>query len=279
MRRIALARCLTCPFFLVMLLSGCQSLYRYRPVSVLVQDAETKQPIPGATVKLTYPYTLPSRAPCDSSDTTGADGIAHLRAAAYGDVGIMLDGSAPGYQPEELSAPVESVAKIEPVPWFGNDAPRPVTFVLKLYADPKFAAELAVPAGYIGLVKAEVELRDDVPFAAGQRRFCFPVGADGTTHVVGPRVLERASPSDWQGRYPDGTLLSTQAPPDKVGLRPYKRVDDTEYFVVGTQWDYDYIRRSHRADAMAERFERRVRDSGGDRHHRGSQVPAPGTAP
>ena len=90
MRNLRLSRS---PIFLLVLFafaSGCQVLYRYRPVPVLVCDAETKKPIADADVHLSYPLSRDSRAPFNSSERTGPDGVAHLRAVPYGDFGVRV---------------------------------------------------------------------------------------------------------------------------------------------------------------------------------------------
>jgi hypothetical protein len=83
---------LTRPLLFAALLAvapGCQAFHSYRPVPVLVRDAESKQPIPGAHVRISYPLMEPAYAPpADSSGPTGADGVARLRAAPYGEAGI-----------------------------------------------------------------------------------------------------------------------------------------------------------------------------------------------
>ena len=53
------------PRFLTLALAlapGCQALHPYRPVPVLVRDAETKEPIAGAQVRVSYPFTDPKLA-------------------------------------------------------------------------------------------------------------------------------------------------------------------------------------------------------------------------
>jgi hypothetical protein len=92
-----LARCLIAPALLLALASGCQGLFGYRPAPVLVRDAETKRPVAGAEVRLSYPPRQVPVGPPDSSETTGDDGVAPAQAAPYGDGGIAVAAAAEGY--------------------------------------------------------------------------------------------------------------------------------------------------------------------------------------
>jgi hypothetical protein len=102
------ARCLIPPALLLALAAGCQGLLGYRPAPVLVRDAETKRPITGAEVRLSYPLRQLPVGPPDGSETTGDDGVARALAAPYGDGGIVVGATAKGYLSEEkvLSAEV-----------------------------------------------------------------------------------------------------------------------------------------------------------------------------
>src|SRR5689334_4091833 len=92
-----LIRCLLYPSFILAVMSSCQTLHCYRPLAVLVRDAETKQPIPEAELLLSYPLTRPSQAPYNSRGLTGQDGVARLRAAPFGEYGALVEGEAKGY--------------------------------------------------------------------------------------------------------------------------------------------------------------------------------------
>jgi hypothetical protein len=229
--------------FLLVLASGCQVLYRYRPVPVLVRDAETKKPIANADVHLSYPLARDSLAPFDSSQRTGVDGIAHLRAAPYGDFGVRVEASAAGYLPDQISISTESIQRIEPVHPFENAERRKPEFVVEMYAEPRFTVELIVPSGYRGRIRAEVEPRDDIAVPPGQRSFCYEV-VDGFVRIKGPSlVLRRVYPSDYHARYADGTPLTGEMTLQKVGFRWLRGQDKEQYFVIGTQPEYDMQRR------------------------------------
>jgi hypothetical protein len=257
---------------------GCQALYHYRPIEVMVLDAETKKPIAGADVRLWYPHTNPSVAPWESVGKTGDDGVAQLRAAPFGDAGIMVNATAAGYQPEELSMPAEAVEQMpgSRLPWAVEPSSAP--FVLEIYAQPAVRVELVLPNGYIGLVVAEVRIREDSPCTPGQRLFRYDVPATGVVEVTGPPLLRRVYPPDFRARFADGTPVSPQAGPQEVGLRPLKREGTAEYFVVGTQIQFDNIRRCLRKPAATA--EGQISDGGkGRQKRRDEPAPAPRAAP
>src|SRR5262249_53367817 len=150
---------------------GCEALHRYRPLSVLVQDAETKQPIPGVHLHLSYPLARSSCAPWESSGMTGDNGVARLRAAPYGDEVILVEAEANGYLPEQKNLSAADVQALEPAHLFEAVERRPVSLVVELYAGPRPSVELVLPADYHGLVKVEVVIDDDAPCPPGHR--CF----------------------------------------------------------------------------------------------------------
>ncbi len=160
--------------------SGCQT---YRPVSVVAVDAETKKPIPGAAVRISYPLTPSSRAPAAASGETGDDGTVRLRAAPIED-GFQVEANAPGYLLEERSLSGEVV-----------QSPQPASVVLAMYAAPGPTVELVVPVGFRGLVRVETRIQDDLPFPAGQRCFRYDVAPSGVVQVTGPALFGACRPS------------------------------------------------------------------------------------
>lgn len=227
--------------FLLALMPGCQVLYRYRPVPVMVRDAETKQPIADAEVHLSYPLSRDSLAPFDYSERTGADGIAHVRAAPYGDFGVRVDASAANYSPQHVTLSTESIQHVEPAHPFEETERRRPEVVVEMYREPRFTIELIVPTGYRGEIKAEVELQDGGTVPPGQRCFRYQV-ADGFVRINGPGVLRRVNPSDYRACYTDGTPL-TETTLLKVGFRWLHGKGNEQYFFVGTQPEYDMQRR------------------------------------
>lgn len=243
MRDLRLGRYLLYPALLLAWAPGCQVLYRYRPVAMLVRDAETKEPIAGAEVHLSYPLTRDSLAPFNSSERSGKDGIAHLRAAPFGDFGVRIEASAPGYLPEQQTISTEMIQKIEPARPFEAAERRPPEVVVEMYAEPRFTVELIVPDGYRGPIKTELQVQDDVSVPPGQRCFRYEV-RDGFVQIKGPDVLRRIPALDYRARYAGGTPLTDEMTLSKVGFRWLRRQGKEDCFVVGTQPEYDMQRRT-----------------------------------
>jgi hypothetical protein len=243
MRNLRLAHGLFAVLYVLALLPGCQALYRYRPVAVLVRDAETQKPIADAALHLCYPLTRDSLAPFDSSERTGADGIAHLRAAPYGDFGARVEASAAGYLSEEISLSADMIQHFEPAHPFEETRRRPAELVVDMYAEPHFAVELIVPVGYRGQIKCDIQVQEEAAIVPGQRCFRYEV-RDGFVLVKGPRLLRRVYPSEYRARYADGTPLTGEPTLSKVGFRWLSGKNNEQYYFVGTQSEYDMQRRS-----------------------------------
>ena len=237
-------RYLICSILLLAIAAGCQALHSYRPVAIEARDAETKQPIAGADVRISYPLTRPSQSPYDSTATTGADGIARLRAAPYGEDGILVEAAATGYLSEDQSLTVAELQAIEPAHLFEDVNKRPVRLVLDLYAGPRPTIELVVPSGYRGTVKAEVQVRANASCPAGQRSFSYDVPPSGIVQAAGPPLLERVGCADFRIRYADGTSLSGQAVGAEIGFWCLKYEGDSFHFLIGTRGEYDALRPS-----------------------------------
>ncbi len=229
------ARCLICPVLLLAFLSGCQAFYRYRPAPILVQDADTKQPIPDVAVRLAYPMAPHAVAPWESSAATGGDGIARLRAAPYGEAGIVVNANARGYMSEEKILSVSLVESLDPPGLFENVEQRKPCYVIEMYAEPRPSVELVVPTGYRGVVKADVEIREELPCPPHQRCFRYTVSAAGTVKVTGPLLLRRVFTPDFHACYADGKPLPRDARDDEVGFWWIKSEGNQHSFLVGTQ--------------------------------------------
>jgi hypothetical protein len=207
------------------------------------RDAETKKPIPGASVHISYPMTNPDLAPWDSTGTTGEDGTVRLKAAPYGDLGIRVETTAQGYMFEQKHISSDEVQAIEPAPLFGVAESRPVSLVVDMYAGPDPAVELIVPTGYRGPIRAEVQVREDARCPAGQRCFTYVVAPTGAVQVVGPPLLRRVVAPDFRARYADGTPLSRQVPDGEPRLWWVQAQGRYQYFLVGTRLEFDNFRR------------------------------------
>src|SRR5262249_50858179 len=150
-------------------LPGCASMPWSQPMSVLVRDAETKQPLAGAELGLSYPLAKGPGAPSGMTGTTSRDGIVWLHAVPSGDASILLEAKAQGYLPEWKTVAAEEVRKIAPAHFFEKVENRPATYVLELYAGPKPTIELVLPVGFKGQFKVALQVRDDVQTTPGQR--------------------------------------------------------------------------------------------------------------
>jgi hypothetical protein len=195
------------PVVLATAAPGCAMFHVYRPVTVLVRDAETKKPIPGAEVSLAYMTIFDFFAPSPSADVTGADGIAHLVTAPY-DRGppIAICADAKGYCSETYTAEGKDIRVIDTRDWFKDS--RPISLVLE--KQPRPMVELIIPNGYRGILKAEVKTLGENQGTLGQRRFSFQVPPSGIVEVAGPRVLRNCYPADYILRYADGTHWNTR---------------------------------------------------------------------
>jgi hypothetical protein len=252
MRNRRLDRCLIYPILLLATVPGCQVFHAYRPVTVQARDAETKQPIPGAEIRLSYPLVRPSDGPWQSVGTTGGDGTTQLRAAPYGEAGIMLDVTKPGYMSEQKNYPTEAVKAIESS-WFIKPAgPPTVNFVVEMYAEPFPSVELVLPNGYRGTVKVGVKIQEDVPCPAGQRLFSYQVPPSGILQITGPPLLRRVFSPDFSARYVDGTVLNRQPQGDEVGFLCLKTEGGFDYYVVGTRAEFEALRHAEQTEGSGQ---------------------------
>jgi hypothetical protein len=209
-------------------------------VAIQARDAETGKPISDAAVRIFYPLADPSFAPSRAEGTTGADGVVHLRAAPYGELGIKIAVDANGYFAEDIAMGVAAVEAIEPAHLFETVENRPVTSVVALYAKPAPEVELILPSCYRGLVKVQVHAEPGVPFLPGQRRFEYAVPMSGVVQVHGPALLAHAFVPGFTLKFSDGTPLNPGAKGSFVGYW-YLRCEGEVYcFFVGTEKEYAF---------------------------------------
>jgi hypothetical protein len=232
-----LTRPLLFPLVLALAAPGCL-FNAYRPVTVLVRDAETKQPIHGAKVCLSYtPAMFDVFCPSASEDMTRADGTAHLVAAPHGFPGTSLRAEADGYLWEERQVQASEICQVSLLNWFWMPERRPVTFVLD--ASPQWSAwvELIVPDGYRGVIKVEVERLAEDRNAPARRRFHFQVPPSGILKVSGPSLLGQPG-SHYVARYAGGPPIECfPTADDAVGLRYVGSYMSDLFFVIGTAAD------------------------------------------
>jgi uncharacterized membrane protein YgcG len=224
---------------------GCQTLSRDRPIGVEVVDAETKKPVPGAQVKITYPMSQTGVSLQQSTIPAGGDGIAHLKVASTSDYGIILEAFAEGYLRDDLNVSSASVQRIAPAGIFENPDHRAANYRLELYSVPDFSIELIVPLGYHGVVRAKTKFEKDVSFPARQRLFQFEVAKSGTVELAGPAILRQILPVDYIASFTDGNPLSKTPDDLTVGIKYWKMDGAEQLFVVGTKIEIDgYVRSS-----------------------------------
>jgi hypothetical protein len=153
---------------------------------------------------------------------------------------------------------------------------------LELYAEPRPTVELIVPTGYHGLVKAEIQVQDDLIYPAGQRCFRYAVPASGVVPVTVPPLLRMVFPPDFHARYADGTALTNEAKGAEIGFWWVNREGNIQCFLVGTLSEYDAVRRSYRDEPgkrQASGGSGKGGGRGGGRRHGGSPDPSNSPAP
>lgn len=264
MRHQRLVECLFLSVCLTAGASGCQLFRSHTAITVVAQDAETKQPIPGAEVTISSPLSCCGR--------TGADGIAHLKAVKTDESGAEVEVAATGYMFEEKNLPAKEIHTSKPAHLMKGSAQPTVQVVVELYAEPRPTIELVVPADYQGMIKAEVQVQDNLPCPAGERLFRVEVPPSGEVQVVGPALLHRSP--DFSACYPDGTALSRHAKGVEIGLFWLKSEGKCEYFLVGTESAYQDYCRTARKEEARQRHSSGKGDGRGRRNRRGNPSPA-----
>jgi hypothetical protein len=249
-----------------LLVPGCQAFHAYRPAPIQAIDAETKQPIPSAHVHVSYPLSKSSFAPHEAAGVTGTDGVVRLDVAPYGDAGTLIEVSANGYLSEQKYLTITQVSGIEPAHFFEDVSKRPAAVIVEVLAGPKPSVELVVPVGYHGRVKANMQVRDDLPLPPGQRCFSYLVSTIGEVEVLGPSLLNRVMPCDVHARTDAGPLPDRPDGEQTVGFWFLKRDGTTYIYVVGDRNEYEDARRAvERDDAL--RPTGSSKGSGGGRGH------------
>ncbi len=268
-----------CVCFLVLALApGCQTLYAYRPIGILVCDAETKQPIPDAVVHISYPLVHASKAPYESIGSTAPDGVVRLQAAPFGPAGVLAEVTGKGYLFEQRTLSLGTVEALKPAGWFEKVEKRPVDLVIELYAEPRPTVELKLPPGFRGPIKGRLTVRPDVPSTPGLRTFRFDVTPAGTVEIDGPALLGHVTPFDYQAVSADGKQLLREPQGFDLGFWTLNSDGPHLNFFVGSRAEYETLRRAAlQGDGTPGRPKMGGGGGSGTRHNRsGSQ---PGSAP
>jgi uncharacterized membrane protein YgcG len=228
----------------IILLPGCISYYQQRPVIVQVQDAETKAPIPGAAAQITCLRTRTPQRFEDSPDRTNPSGVVYLSTEPNGEYPHLIEAIAAGYMSNSLTVTDEALQIIKPAGWSEDVHQRQPTFTVELYAEPKFGVELVLAPGFRGVIKAEVNPRDDMLLPRGMRKLSFNVSPEGNVRITGPSVaLRRVSMANYVAKDADGSILTGAAEGPQVGIRWFREDKHINFFFVGTQDDFDRYRR------------------------------------
>jgi hypothetical protein len=218
--------------------AGCHTFEPSTPLTVQVRDAETHEPLPGATVRL---WRFGSHAEeRDVSFTTASDGNASARLAPPDEGGVMVEVIAADHLATQMPVPqdvVDALASAKPFhPYKGP----PLVVTVETYHGPRPTVELVVPDGYHGILKAEIRVQPNGEWPPGQRLFSYQVTGH-TVDVSGPPLFDsRILPAgpEFVAKYANGTPLPVNPPKgEDVGLRWLRRDKQTVYYVVGTAAD------------------------------------------
>lgn len=150
MSHLRFARCLIYPILVLGCISGCQVLSPHRPAPVLVRDAETKNPIAAAEVRIQPVRSDPLLGHSEQIAKTGLDGIARTSLSASGVDGVTVDVTAKEFLAEEKLVSAKEIEAIKLAGWFESVEQRPASVVVELYSGPDPTVELVAPNGYRG---------------------------------------------------------------------------------------------------------------------------------
>lgn len=234
---------------------GCLAIYTRKPVSVLVLDAETDQPIEGATVSVRYSpvgidlgWLFLVNRPRNQQGSTNSEGRTEIRVADFAWVDWRVGAS--GYLESSAMSTDSNRVPVSYHPDTEKIRGRRAT--IRLYREPIARITIVVPDGYRGpllVEKRQVDrwLQGDVY----QREFVFQANERGYVGIDATPLLTRYAPIG--ARYVGGADIEYgygRMGDDDVTLRwvtsaPLER----QVFVVGTKADedrlhpiiYDYI--------------------------------------
>ena len=267
---------------LIAFASGCETLCNW-PVSVLIaRDIESKKPLPGADVQISYPLAESPFA-VELSGATAADGIVHLQDQAlrrrqrHGGCDVRrLHGRGEGRARRDDSS-------TKPAHFFEAVERRPVSLVVELYAEPH--RDRAGRAGRLpGRGQGGSPDSGQRTCVPGQRLFSGTMSSLGIIQVTGPPLLRLIVSGDFRARFADGSPVSLQPKDREVGLWWISSDSLARHaFFIGTPEEYNSFRLLSRTTGGEEKRSSGGGKSGGPRHggHRGgssSSDPSAGSA-
>jgi hypothetical protein len=230
-----------CPRWLVLLAvtgpcgpAGCGLSHEYRPMRVLVRDAETKEPVPGAEVEGWYFTMLDVFGPFRPEGVTDANGVTTLWVGP--DRGFTLRVDEPGYLMTDADKDHRYFLTL-PKKGGPNDDPRRIDHVIDLPPSPKPTFVVVVPKGYRGLLRVRFEPTEDASFTP-QRTYIVRADQDGRVVVRVPKsVYLTEHGREIAARERDGAKVPWDARcprSEEVALRHLGSTEDTELCLIGT---------------------------------------------
>jgi hypothetical protein len=216
---------------------GCQTLQPSTPLTVQVRDAETQAPVPSATVRLWRFGT--HAADRDQSFTTASDGNALAHLGPPDDNGVMVEVIGPGHLSTQKAVPNDVVQALASATFFHPYKGPPLAVTVEVYAGPRPTAELVVPDGFRGLIKADVRVLPNGSWPPGQRTFTYTVPSSGAVDVSGPPLFALGAGPEIVARFASGAPLPKDPPKgEEVGFRWLRHEGSVMYYVVGTAADF-----------------------------------------
>ncbi len=244
MRDSLLTRMLLGPLALLPILTGCQLWHPTASIPIVVRDAETKEPIPGAEVKLWSPSD--NRKTCiEPSGTTGPDGVVRIKAEYPKEADVLVEVTAPGYLQDEMDRIL--AGKAPGAPEGGG--------IIEIFRGPRPVIEVVVPTAFRGELKVEMKIQDVTPEQLGMRVFRYQaplpeltkaggLGETPVIHVVGPPILDGRLGPEFRGLYSNGSTMPSEPKDKEIVLRWVRSEGLNQYFVVGTKIDQDAARKA-----------------------------------
>jgi uncharacterized membrane protein YgcG len=259
-------RVLLGPLVLLPALMGCHLGHTVPTIPIVVLDAETKMPVPGAEVRLWSPSDN-RKTTTEPSGTTGPDGIARIQAEYPKEADILVEVVAQGYLQDDIDRIL--AGKVPGAPTGGG--------IVEIYKGPRPVLELVIPTDLRGDLKVELRTQDATPDQLGKRTFRYtaPSGRFGSTempvaHVVGPPILEGRRGPEFRGIYASTDKPMPLEPKDnEIVLRWVRSEGSDHFFVIGTKIDQESARRASEKNIGPREMNNKSKGDGGGGGRRG----------
>jgi hypothetical protein len=224
--------------------SGCGLFNEYRPMHVMVRDAETKEPIAGVEITGMATRMLDVFGPIPPHGTTDASGQATLSAGL--DRGLDLIFEADGYLRKNINSSI-TAEDVQSLP--KAEDPSRIDLLINLERDPKATFVLIVPNHYRGLLRIRFEPTEGIEVAQ-KATYLVPVGPDGRAVVRLPKAIcRKEGERNVAAREVSGKHVKWEhhcSEPEKIGLRWVHSTEDTELYIIGS---------GKEVEALDERFD------------------------